>query len=193
LNPLTLLKLKSLISLELLRATAVVKASLVAMANPRDSDLVDLELTRGQRGEPDLGEAPLPPQLSTQLRLQQYHARFAEYDNTWAFSARRPGLLEDGVLPAKSNCVVVIGALFLLPFLFDLRRLPGGRLSQPELAFSPRFVWFRLRRRTPLQRLMFELAKAVDVDPSRLYFYHKGAQVHPQSTAETVLLPFSLS
>jgi len=150
LNPLALFKLKFLISLELLRATAIVKESLVAMANPRDSNLIDFELIRGQRGEPDPGEAPLPLQLSTLLRPQQYHARFADYRDMWEFSARRLGLLEDGVLPPKSNYVVVIGALFLLPLLFDLCKLLGGRLSQPELAFSPRFVRFRLRRRTPL-------------------------------------------
>ena len=44
----------------------------------------------------------------------------------------------------------------------------------------PELVWFRLGRKAKLQRLMFALAKAIDIKPSRLYCYYRGHRSIPR-------------
>jgi hypothetical protein len=40
---------------------------------------------------------------------------------------------------------------------------------------------------------MLRVAKAVNIKPSRLYFYYQGAQVNPQSTVAQVRRPLFTS
>jgi hypothetical protein len=96
-----------------------------------------------------------PAYLPTSLRLQQYHARFEEYKDTWEFSASLQRLLQENI-----QGKIIIGALFLRPFLV---KFPLTGSEQPALQFSPQLAWFRLRAQTKLERLMLALATAVDV------------------------------
>lgn len=57
-----------------------------------------------------------PAHLPTSLRLQQYHARFEEYKDTFEISAKLQGLLQENVLQGR----ILIAALFLHPFLVEL-------------------------------------------------------------------------
>jgi len=154
------------------------------MTTPPAANPIGLEPEEAPAAKPASDVPAALAQLPTQLRLQQYPSHFREYENTWEFSARRQGLLQEGALsPGRT----LVGALVLRPFLFDFTSV--GLIQAPELHFTPQLVWFGLRPHTPLKRLMLALAKAADYEPGRLYFYYRGAQVNPQSTAAQVSRP----
>jgi hypothetical protein len=129
-------------------------------------------------------------QFPVQLRLQQYHACFTKYEATWEFSARQQGLLQEGGPPLNHT---VVGALFLRPVLLDFTSV--GQAQAAKLHFLPQVIWFKLGSHIPLKQVMLRVATAVDIEPSKLYFYYHGSQVNPQSTIAQVrhhlLLNFS--
>lgn len=133
----------------------------------------------------------LEPELPKRLRLQQYPARFREYDNTCEFSPCHSGLLSKKILAQGQT---IIGAFFLCPCIFEPGWVGGARPA--ELQFLPKLVWFRLGSQARLERLMLAFAKDVKVEPGQLYFYYQGVQVNPQSTIAQVrrtLLPLMAS
>jgi hypothetical protein len=144
--------------------------------------LIDIEPEEALVVKPASDVPALPAaQLPMRLRLQQGPSRFRKYDKTWEFSAHHSGLLLKEVLAQDWT---ILGALFLRPYLINHGWI--GRARPAELHFTPQLFWFRVRRQAKLQRLMLALAKAVDIEPGRLYFYHRGAQINPQSTAAQV-------
>ena len=58
----------------------------------------DLEPEKAPVAKPTSGVPALPAQLPKRLRLQQYLARFREYDNTCEFSPCHSGLLSKKIL-----------------------------------------------------------------------------------------------
>jgi hypothetical protein len=155
------------------------------MTTPKTAIVIDPEPEEALRDKLMSDVSALPAaQLLVRPRLQQDRSRFKEYEKTWEFSAYHSRLLSKEAL---AHGWTIVGALFLRPCLIE----PGwvGTVEPAELVFLPELFWFRLRRRNKLKSLMVRVAEAVDIEPSRLYFYYQGAQVNPQSTVAQVCRP----